>query len=160
MNKPLFFGVLLLLLASLLTVHSPALAPTPTKSIRKTATTTQTAARKQSNGRVSEEFSFVLKDFKIDHQGERNNLNISISYRYVPHITKPQYPDFRLLAKDVETLLTNYPNEDDYWEIVNERSTCSWLTNFPALASGPGETRVDRSRPVPYTRASRVTRDR
>ena len=160
MNKPIFFGVLLLLLVSLLTVHSPALAATPTKSIRRTATTTQTAARKQSNGRVSEEFSFVLKDFKIDHQGERNNLNISISYRYVPHITKPQYPDFRLLAKDVETLLTNYPNEDDYWEIVNKRITSLLLTKYSALASVTCEIRVDPSRAVPYTRSSRVTRDR
>ena len=114
----------------------------------------------RTTGSLVEEFSFLLKDFRMDHQGQANNLNISISYRYVPHITKPQYPDFRLLAKDVETLLTNYPNEDDYWEIVNKRITSLLLTKYSALASVTCEIRVDPSRAVPYTRSSRVTRDR
>src|SRR5215216_7984914 len=70
-----------------------------------------------------EEFSFQIKDFKMDHQTQTNNLNISISYRYIVNITKSQYPDFRWLAKDVETLLGSYPNKDDYWEIVNKRIT-------------------------------------
>lgn len=112
------------------------------------------------NGLLVEEFSFSLKDFKIDHQGENNNLNISISYRYVANITKSEYPDFRWLAKDVETLLTNYPNEDDYWEIVNKEVTSLLLKKYPALISVTCEMKVDPSRNVPYSRASRVTRER
>ena len=57
-----------------------------------------------------EEFSFQIKDFKMDHQTQTNNLNISISYRYIANIQKPDYADFRWLAKDVETLLSKYPN--------------------------------------------------
>ena len=110
------------------------------------------------NGSLVEEFSFSLKDFKIDHQGEKNNLNIAISYRYVANITKSEYPDFRWLAKDVETLLTNYPNEDDYWEIVNKRITSMLLTKYPAIASVTCEMGVEPSPKVPYTRSSRVTR--
>jgi hypothetical protein len=34
------------------------------------------------SGVLVEQFSFLIKDFKIDHQGENNNLNITISYRY------------------------------------------------------------------------------
>lgn len=112
------------------------------------------------NGLLVEEFSFVLKDFKIDHQGENSNLNISISYRYVANITKSEYPDFRWLAKDVETLLTNYPNEDDYWEIVNKEVTSLLLKKYPALISVTCELKVDPSHNVPYSRASRVTRTR
>ena len=111
-------------------------------------------------GSLVEEFSFVLKDFKIDHQGETNNLNIAISYRYVANITKAEYPDFRWLAKDVETLLTNYPNEDDYWEIVNKEVTALLLKKYPALISVTCELKVDPSRNVPYSRASRVIRER
>jgi hypothetical protein len=107
-----------------------------------------------------EEFSFSLKDFKIDHQGEHNNLNISVSYRYVANVTKADYPDFRWLAKDVETLLSNYPNEDDYWEIVNKQLTSLLLKKYPALVSVTCELKVDPSQNVPYTRASRVTRER
>lgn len=114
----------------------------------------------QRNNSLVEEFSFALKDFKIDHQGETNNLTISVSYRYVANITKSQYPDFRWLAKDVETLLTNYPNEDDYWEIVNKEVTALLLKKYPALTSVTCELKVDPSRLVPYSRSSRVTRER
>ena len=107
-----------------------------------------------------EEFSFLIKDFKIDHQTETNNLNISISFRYVPNIANSDYPDFRWLAKDVETLLTNYPNENDYWEIVNKQITSLLLKKYPAITSVTCELKVDPSRQVPYARSSRVTRGR
>ena len=107
-----------------------------------------------------EEFSFLIKDFRMDHQGQANNLNISISYRYIANITKADYPDFRWLAKDVETLLNNYPNKDDYWEIVNKQVTALLLKKYPALMSVTCEMKVDPSRLVPYARSSRVTRER
>lgn len=123
-------------------------------------TSSSRVAQTQDGGRLIEEFSFSLKDVKMDHQGEVNNLNISISFRYVPNITKADYPDFRWLAKDVETLLNNYPNKDDYWEIVNKQVTALLLKKYPALTSVTCEMRVDPSRLVPYARSSRVTRER
>ena len=107
-----------------------------------------------------EEFSFVIKDFKMDHQTQSNNLNIAISYRYVANIQKVDYPDFRWLAKDVETLLANYPNKDDYWEIVNKQITSLLLNKYPGITSVTCELKVDPSSLVPYTRSSRVTRER
>lgn len=114
----------------------------------------------QSADQLVEEFSFLIKDFKIDHQGENNILNISISFRYADKIVKSQYPDFRWLAKDVETLLTDYPNEDDYWEIVNKEITALLLKKYPAITTITCELKVDPSRLVSYTRSSRVTRER
>src|SRR5689334_11102363 len=87
------------------------------------STMAQAQSLKMTQAAPSEEFSFLIKDFKINHQGEANTLNISISYRYVANIANADYPDFRWLAKDVETLLANYPNKTDYWEIVNKRIT-------------------------------------
>ena len=107
-----------------------------------------------------EEFSFQIKDFKMDHQTQTNNLNLSISYRYIANIQKPDYPDFRWLAKDVETLLSNYPNKDDYWEIVNKQITSLLLNKYPGIASVTCDLKVDPSSLVPYTRSSRVTRER
>lgn len=107
-----------------------------------------------------EEFSFAIKDFKMDHQTQTNNLNISISYRYVANIKKSDYPDFRWLAKDVESLLSNYPNKDDYWEIVNKQITSLLLNKYPGITSVTCELKVDPSSLVPYTRSSRVTRER
>jgi hypothetical protein len=109
---------------------------------------------------IVEEFSFQIKDFKMDHQTQTNNLNISISYRYMANIQKSEYPDFRWLAKDVETLLGNYPNKDDYWEIINKQITRLLLNKYPAITSVTVELKVDPTSLIPYTRSSRVTRSR
>ena len=112
------------------------------------------------NRALIEEFAFELTDFKMDHQTQANNLNISVSYRYVVNIKNADYPDFRSLAKDIETALTKYPNEDDYWEIVNKNLTALLLKKYPALSSLAIELKVDPSSLIPYTRSSRVTRTR
>ena len=109
---------------------------------------------------LTEDFSFQIKDFKMDHQTQTNNLNIYISYRYVTNIKKSDYPDFRWVAKDVETLLSNYPNKDDYWEIVNKQITTILLNKYRGLTSVTCEIKVDPSSLIPYTRTSRVTRNR
>ena len=147
MNQPMrnLLGIFLLMASSLPVVYSQSLKPVP---------------QQQYQSPVIEEFSFLIKDFKIDHQAETNNLNISISYRYVVDIKDAEYPDFRLLAKDVEMFLTNYPNEADYWEILNKQITSLLLKKYPAITSVTSELKVDPSRLDPYIRASRVTRDR
>ena len=147
------FGILLLSVLSLPAVYSQ----TPKPAGRAAMVAQQ---KQQEAGQLIEEFSFLIKDFKIDHQGETNTLNISISYRYVGGITKSEYPDFRLLAKDVETPLNNYPNEDDYWEIVNKNVTSLLMKKYPALATINCELKADPTRLDPYTRSSRVIRER
>ena len=151
MNISMSFHRILVLLAILVTAQGlPAVySQTPERS-----SSTRMA------GSLVEEFSFVLKDFRMDHQDQNNNLNISISYRYAANITKADYPDFRWLAKDVEMFLNNYPNEDDYWEIVNKQITALLLKKYPGVVSVTCEIKVDPSSVVPYTRTSRVTRDR
>lgn len=116
--------------------------------------------QQRSSGTPVEEFSFTIKDFKMDHQTQSNNLNITISYRYMANIQKSDYPDFRWLAKDVESLLANYPNKDDYWEIVNKLVTSVLLSKYPGIVSVTSELKVDPSSLIPYTRSSRVTRER
>ena len=145
-------GIFVLAAASFTVVHSQSLAPGRVSHVSQ--------QKQQNGGQLSEEFSFLIKDFKIDHQGEVNTLNISISYRYVVNIANSDYPDFRRLAKDVETWLSNYPNKTDYWEIVNKQITALLMKKYPALSSLTCEVKVEPSPQVPYTRASRVIRDR
>ena len=116
--------------------------------------------KQEPNDRLVEEFSFLIKDLKVDHQAEINNLNITISYRYISDIKESAYPDFRLLTKDIETFLANYPNETDYWEIVNKRLTALLLKKYPEIASITSEVKADPTRLDPYFRSSRVTRER
>jgi hypothetical protein len=149
--------------SSMVLVYSQSFNPSASSSARHSGTSAPALLQKRQESRSLvpvEEFSFLIKDFKVDHQTENLNVNISISYRYVYNITKSEYPDFRLLAKDVEAFLTNYPNEDDYWEIVNKQVTSMLLRKYRALASLTCEFKVDPSPLVPYTRFSRVTRTR
>jgi hypothetical protein len=154
MNQRLrnLLGISLLLVSSLPMVYSQSLQPSKYNQLAQ--------HQHRSGGPLIEEFSFLIKDFKIDHQAETNNLNISISYRYVRDIRDAEYPDFRLLAKDVEMFLTNYPNEKDYWEILNKQITSLLLKKYPAITSVTSELKVDPSRLDPYIRSSRVTRER
>ena len=107
---------------------------------------------------LSEAFTFRLKDFNMDHQGEIQTLNIKISVLYITGIQDTAYPDFRLIARDVETLLGKYPNKTDYWEIVNKRLTGLILDRYPAISRVTSEIEVSPSANVPYLRSSTVTR--
>ena len=161
MNRSLrnLAGMLVLTATSLTVAYSQS-SPAAAGNSPSTPKRVTQVSRKQPGNVLVEEFSFLLKDFKMVHQGDTNNLNISISYRYATGITKAEYPDFRWLAKDVETLLANYPNKDDYWEIVNKEITALLLTKYPAITSIACDLKVDPTTLVPYTRSSRVTRDR
>jgi len=94
----------------------------------------------------------------MDHQGEIQTLNIKISVLYVNGIRDTAYPDFRLIARDVETLLGKYPNKTDYWEIVNKRLTALILDRYPAVSRITSEIEVSPSANVSYLRSSTVTR--
>jgi hypothetical protein len=106
-----------------------------------------------------EEFSFVIKDLKVDHQGG-NTLNISLRYRYKANVLVSDYPDFRLVAKDIETFLTKYPNDTDYWEVVNKKITLLVLDKYSAIASVTSQIDVSPTAAVPYFRSSITTRAR
>jgi hypothetical protein len=105
-----------------------------------------------------EQFGFSISDLKLDHQGEKNTLNIIIRYRYRPNLSKAEYPDFTLIAKDIENLLMNYPDKTDYWELVNKRLTQMVLQKYSALAEITSQIEVAPTASVRYPRTSIVTR--
>jgi len=131
-----------------------------TPSSRGVAIAQNPALNVNNTAPLIEEFTFLIKDFKISHQSEINNLNITVRYRYIANIPDAAYPDFRLTAKDIENLLTNYPNKKDYWEIINKKITMMVLEKYPAIASVTSEIQVSPSPLVPDLRSSIVTRNR
>ena len=154
------FLLLLLLTLSASVVYSQSAKPVGSDSTSKPKTVSQLPKKLVGDASLSEEFSFWIKDFKVEHQSLTNNVNISVSFRYVPNIKNSEYPDFRWLTKDVESFLTSYPNEEDYWEIVNKQLTKQLMDKYPVLRSITIELKLDPSSPSPYVRSSRVTRQR
>lgn len=117
---------------------------------------TSTVFRSQS-GKIQEDFDFSFKDYAINHQG-LNKLNLDVNYQYKPGITQPEYPDFVPIYKGIDQFLTNYPNETDFWEIVNKKLTQNILNENPALAGIKIDLNVLPSQSLPYNRTSKVTR--
>jgi sugar lactone lactonase YvrE len=117
---------------------------------------TSTVFRSRS-GQIKEEGNFSLKDYAINHQG-LNKLNIDIGYQYKPEITPNEYPDFLPIYKSINNFLTNYPNETDFWEVVNKNLTQNILNENPALATIDININVLPIPNLPYNRTSKVTR--
>jgi hypothetical protein len=84
-----------------------------------------------------ENFGFKISHYPIQHK-DYALLDLTIDYRINsnletinPHI----YPDFTAIAQDIKNYLVNYPNEKDYWEIVNRKLTEFILNKYENINS-------------------------
>ncbi|MEG4807753.1 NHL repeat-containing protein [Microcoleus sp. F8-D3] len=112
---------------------------------------------RSQSGKIQENWNFSVKDYAINHQG-LNKLNLDVNYQYKPGITQQEYPDFVPIYKSIDKFLTEYPNETDFWEIVNKNLTQNILNENPALAAIQIDFNVLPSQNLPYNRTSKVTR--
>jgi hypothetical protein len=79
---------------------------------------------------LDESWSFQINDYAIEHQGNAV-IDINVSYDYIDGIGVPdplQYPDFVPIEKYIKNFLVNYPNETDFWEVLNKNLVTSLLT--------------------------------
>lgn len=79
---------------------------------------------------LDESWSFKIDDYAIEHQGKAV-IDIDVSYNYIDGIGVPdplQYPDFVPIYKYIDNFLVNYPNETDFWEVLNKNLVKSLLT--------------------------------
>ncbi|HEY9296322.1 MAG TPA: hypothetical protein VIQ31_08120, partial [Phormidium sp.] len=106
-----------------------------------------------------EKWTFSLDNYTIQHQGI-NNLNINVEYTFKDGITYSEYPDFVPIYQSVDQFLVNYPNETDFWEILNKNLTEKLLDENPVMESLTVDIDVLPSVSLPYQRSSTVTRDK
>ncbi len=96
------------------------------KAFAKTFDRTKTSSINYSY----EGWSFKFDRYAVQHQGKAV-LDMEISYRYKNGIGKSKlmnYPDFVPIYKFIDNFFVNYPNETDYWEILNKKLVESLLT--------------------------------
>jgi hypothetical protein len=135
---------------SSLTVNLDVL-PTNRLPYERSSTVTRT-----QDGKLGEAWNFKIPNYSIAHQG-LNNLNIDVKYQYQPGITQDEYPDYVPISTSIDNFLTNYPNETDFWEIVNKSLTQQVLTQNPALDSLQINLEVLPTNRLPYNRTSIVS---
>ncbi|XGB43291.1 MAG: hypothetical protein LVS60_05815 [Nodosilinea sp. LVE1205-7] len=84
-----------------------------------------------------ESFGFFLKEYPIEHQGFAL-LNVAVTYRLntsMETIDPTLYPEYVGVVQSLEKFLVNYPNESDYWEVMNKKLASFLLNQYPSLAS-------------------------
>ena len=81
-------------------------------------------------------FSFKIDDYEIDHQGGAIlDIGVNLDYRKTAGDKDPQdYLEFQQIINYIDNYLTTYPNETDYWEILNKNMSTSLMTeNIPTI---------------------------
>jgi hypothetical protein len=92
----------------------------------------QTLPRCQQHQEI---FTFQVPNYPIQHQGGAI-LNIQVAYRLTPEaIAQNTYPDLVPIRKEIDKFLANYPNEEDFWEIVNKKLVQFLLDKYPQMSS-------------------------
>jgi hypothetical protein len=101
-------------------------------------------------------FTFQVPNYPIQHQGGAI-LNIKVAYRLTPEaIAQNTYPDFIPIRKDIDQFLVNYPNDGDFWEIVNKKLVQFLLDKYPQMSSLNIEMGVLPTPNEPFPRSSIV----
>ncbi|ANV90166.1 hypothetical protein [Picosynechococcus sp. PCC 8807] len=110
-----------------------------------------------------ESFGFTIDDYAIEHQ-DWAILNIAVDFRYVdqPTAQRSNYINFVPLAAEIERFLREYPNETDYWEIMNRNLAESIFADHPQMSALKVKLDIAKSSgEEPYARHSVIslTRD-
>ncbi|MBU6229035.1 MAG: DUF5399 domain-containing protein [Cyanobacteria bacterium REEB459] len=116
----IFFCGLLVLLMALVSNGDPAFS----KTLADCAT-------------QQEVFGIALKQYPVDHQG-LVSLSIDVTYRLhtpIDTLDASVYPDYLDMVQSIKQFLADYPNESDYWEVVNKQLAQLLLDQYPTLSS-------------------------
>lgn len=119
-----------------------------------------------------EAFSFEISDYGLDHQGGAIvDILVDLDFKKDVAVGDPfAYPEFVSIVNYIKDYLVRYPNETDFWEILNKNLVTSLLTDTIPTTFGV-EYHLDElldslsvdiqvesgSSLVNYNRASRVT---
>lgn len=101
------------------------------KSIRfKSYSTKKLAIKSQPS--LNKSWSFSFRDYPSQHQSNSILESLKVSYKYKDDIDKTNplaYLDFKQIYNYIDKYFINYPNETDFWEILNKNLVIDLLTN-------------------------------
>jgi len=91
---------------------------------------------------AKEEGCIVFKDLEVHHQGV-NNLNMKITYHYKANPAEKQYINLLEIRMKVDSVLQNYPNTTDWWEIINKNLTATLMAKYEIADSLASDIEVN-----------------
>ena len=84
-------------------------------------------------------------------------IDIDVNYRYKDGITKPEYPNFLAIKKEIETYIQNYPDKYQYWEILNKDIAIMLKENYAVLENIEVDLTIYPTTEFPIKRHSLVS---
>ena len=117
-------------------------------------------SRFQTPADLIERFRFELQDLPMEHHEEIKQLDIRVGWKFKSGIDAESYPDFLRVKEYIETFLRQYPNEVDYWELVNKRLCTELLEKFPQFQEITLDIEVEPTDRIGFRRGSNVTATR
>jgi len=109
---------------------------------------------------IEKQWNFEIDHYGMQHHNGLQTLNITVKCTSDKAIFDPRAPKFLSISSEISHFLRNYPNEDDYWEIINRELSETLLQDYPELSSVSIMLEVLPTERLPYTRASIVTQNR
>ncbi|HEY4832308.1 MAG TPA: hypothetical protein VIH61_07095, partial [Waddliaceae bacterium] len=107
------------------------------------------------SNKVEREGLFI-RDLKICHQQEWRNLSITLEYETVPY---GKASNAALIKGYIHQFLDEYPNQTDFWEIMNVNLVRSLLTEFPDIQKLKSILSLKPDRTLSFPRESRINYD-
>ena len=98
----------------------------------------------------------TIENHPIEHQGI-NTLDIVLEYSYDRNTASIKAPTTDLIFRQINLLLLNYPNEEDFWEVMNCYLTEQILRLNSVLCEITITIAVHPNSEFPYYRSSTVT---
>jgi hypothetical protein len=102
-------------------------------------------------------WSFAVKGYTVKHQHIVNTVNVVVKYSLQGSSTTLNISNFMSLPNRITQFFVEYPNEDDYWEVVNRRLTEMILREHPEMRSLTISLEVLHRDTIPHTGISTVT---
>lgn len=140
-----YWGLSLLVAAELLGAVTPAIAD-PTTVNANADTSALTSERSSSH------HQFVLENYAIVHQGH-HQVTITMAYRLDAIGSSPTPGE---LQHYIDSFLQTYPNETDYWELVNRNLVIALINTYQSLIDVTLELAVAPCESFPHQRGSIV----
>lgn len=113
------------------------------------AVTSSLSASILEESNSSERVSFYFKDLRICHQLEWRNMTLQMEF-------DGQLQDLQAVKKFVKSFLGDYPNEMDFWEIMNAKLVHAIVQQFPEIGFISSQIALAPDRTLSFPRRSSV----
>lgn len=106
---------------------------------------------------IEKHWNFEIAHYRMQHHNGLQTLNITVD---CTSDKANLAPSLLSIYSEISHFLRNYPNEDDYWEIINRELSETLLQDYPELSSVSIMIEVLPTERLPYTRASMINQSR